>query len=429
MPSPDGRSEEGSWRLLNPLSIRFSQPRIAPHFRDGHLLVDTSAEVEVKPFKEGGGEELLLSDPASAPDYDCIILPPFPSIRVISFMPKIRRSDGEAERNERGDQVLGQRAWFALDNRRLYLLQQAAAAVWPKRCCAAVKCLEEVPGSTARELRKFRTTTEGRTVEIGARFGDDMIPWDWQAEVLHLKKATSKPEEVAPDGQFAEDLWDANDWAPLAVSIGEVTKEVEKKRDRQLREHIQQVQEQELRRLQKEKEQEDLQKLLLQEEQRKIQDQQIFLLQQELLNRRRQQQLQQQQRQQQQEQELLLLQQYGGLLDMWSSTDILRQAAVAAAGVASLGGVGLSSLPRACDGGRKLMHCPESGWEYVDPSGNVRGPFGLAKMRLWHQHGFFFPELPMRCSVSDKFRPFSELFPKPIEPFSGFVTRFSSSGD
>jgi len=367
-------------------------------------------EVEVKPFEEGGASSSSKGS-KSAPQYDCIILPPFPSIRVISFMPKIRRSDGEAERNERGDQVLGHRAWFALDNRRLYLLQQAAASVWPKTCCAAVKCLEEVPGSTARELRKFRTTTEGRTVEIGTRLGDaNMISWDWQADVSR-RSPEEPPEDVDPDGQFAEDLWDANDWAPVAVSIGSVTKEVERKRDRQHREHIQQVQQQELQRLQKEKQQEDLQKLLLIEEQRQMQERQIMLLQQQLLQRRRQ---------QERESLLYACQQLDLQHDLWNSTDIFQQ---------SLGGLSLgeSVAPVTMPDARpaaKLVHCPDSGWEYVDPGGNVRGPFGLAKMRLWHQHGFFFPELPMRCSASDAFMPFSELFPKPIEPFSGFVRRF-----
>ena len=158
---------------MNPLSIRFSQPRIAPHYRDGHLIDETAAEVSDMPLEEGGASVANLTDAASgAPPYDVVLVPPFPGIRVISWLPKIRRPDGEAERDEHGDQKLGKRAWFALDNRRLHSLQCAAAKRWPKRCCAVVRCIEEVPGSTIRELRKFRTTTEGRCVEIGVRTGE-----------------------------------------------------------------------------------------------------------------------------------------------------------------------------------------------------------------------------------------------------------------
>mmetsp|Transcript_52558 Transcript_52558/g.97309 ORF Transcript_52558/g.97309 Transcript_52558/m.97309 type:complete len:404 (-) Transcript_52558:203-1414(-) len=399
MPSPDrGGGEEGSWRLLNPLCIRFSQPRIAPHFRDGHLLTETMDEVEVKPLQEGGMPE----DSREAPPYDCIIIPPFPSIRVISFLPKIRRADGEAERNNNGDQILGQRAWFALDNRRLYVLQSAAATAWPRRCCIAVKCLEEVPGSTARELRKFRTTTEGRTVEIGARLGDGMVHWDWRDGVISAPPGQAV--EVEPDGSFAEDLWDAQEWAPLAVSIGSVSKEVEKKRDRQARELVHQAQQKEVMRLLQQKQQEEKEEqlrtqMLLQQER------QIMLVQQHLQQRRRQQELVQ----------LRQFQQPDMFQEVWNAD--VYQPSIASL---TLGAADLSIPPMP-----KLVHCPESGWEYIDPGGTVRGPFGLEKMKLWHQHGFFFPELPMRCSVTDAFMPFSQLFPKPLEPFSGFVRRFS----
>merc|ERR1712136_538905 len=106
---------------------------------------------------------------------------------------------GEAETDRYGDQVYGERAWFALDNRRLHVLQSFATQMWPKRCSIIVRCLEEVPGTTVRELRKFRTTTEGRSVEVGAR-GGSSGRWRWQDA---LPRGASC-ENVANEGVFSE---------------------------------------------------------------------------------------------------------------------------------------------------------------------------------------------------------------------------------
>lgn len=37
---------------------------------------------------------------------------------------------------------------------------------------------EEVPGTTIRELRKFRTTSEGKSVDVGFHFGEPK-QWSW----------------------------------------------------------------------------------------------------------------------------------------------------------------------------------------------------------------------------------------------------------
>ncbi|CAE8588737.1 unnamed protein product, partial [Polarella glacialis] len=193
--------EVGSWRLLNPLSIRFSQPRIAPHFRDGHLLQDTVSEVFEAQLEDPQRHFSRLQDAAEgAPPYDLVLVPPFPAIRVISWLPKIRRPDGEAERDANGDQILGRRAWFALDNRRLYSMQCAAAKRWPRRCCVVVRCVEEVPGTTIKELRKFRTTTEGRSIDIGVRAGD-CRPWCWTQAAPPCARGVG---DVEADGLYPE---------------------------------------------------------------------------------------------------------------------------------------------------------------------------------------------------------------------------------
>ncbi|CAE7658135.1 Lgmn [Symbiodinium necroappetens] len=43
-----------------------------------------------------------------------------------------------------------------------------------------------------------------------------------------------------------------------------------------------------------------------------------------------------------------------------------------------------------------MAPCPDNGWQYIDPSGNIQGPFPIEKMRVWHRHNFFYAELLMR---------------------------------
>mmetsp|Transcript_119036 Transcript_119036/g.370815 ORF Transcript_119036/g.370815 Transcript_119036/m.370815 type:complete len:302 (+) Transcript_119036:63-968(+) len=296
--------EEGRWRLLNPLAVRFSQPRIAPHYRDGHLLDETVAEVYATSLADGGVDDAPRDAAAGAPPYDMVLVAPFPAIRVISWLPKIRRPDGEAERDEYGDQKLGKRAWFALDNRRLHSMQCAAAARWPRRCCVVVRCIEEVPGQTIRELRKFRTTTEGRSVEVGIRVGDTE-PWSWpQAAPLG-----ARVDDLEAEGLYAEDLWDAMQWAPQAVA-------------------------------------------------------------------------------------------------------------------AASGAEGADAAVEPDGRAPALTRCPDDGWQYVDPSGRIQGPFHIERMRVWSRHNFFYPDLPMRCDPADAFRPFADLFPRGAEPFGDRVVRY-----
>lgn len=326
---------EGKWRLLNPLAIRFSQPRIAPHFRDGHLLDDTCLQVEERCLEEPGPNFVPKDSAEGVPPYDVVLVPPFPAMRVISWMPKIRRPDGEAERDANGDQILGKRAWFALDNRRLHSLQYAAASRWPRRCCVAVRCIEEVPGgSTMKEIRKFRTTTEGRCVEVGIRVGETET-WSWQKAAP--AGACTEVDEV--EGHYPEDLWDAIHWAPRAVAAA--SKEAD-----------------------------------------------------EAPSSRQ------------------------------ASPPQHRGPPVATvAGIGRGGGYPQNGGSR----GGLLVLCPEMGWQYIDPHGKTQGPFPIAKMRLWYQHGYFLPDLPMRCDEKDAFVPFQLLFPASLglHPFVGQVMRYS----
>lgn len=66
---------------------------------------------------------------------------------------------------------------------------------------------------------------------------------------------------------------------------------------------------------------------------------------------------------------------------------------------------------------------PIDTWEYIDPKGNVQGPFRLAEMQHWHIKGYFPKNLPIRCQCVDRFVPFSELFPPTLVPFHDLPKR------
>eukprot|EP01054_Gregarina_sp_Poly1_P011523 Gregarina_sp_Poly_1__11522@NODE_99_length_14464_cov_198_334653_g86_i0_p1_GENE_NODE_99_length_14464_cov_198_334653_g86_i0NODE_99_length_14464_cov_198_334653_g86_i0_p1_ORF_typecomplete_len1341_score208_48eIF2A/PF08662_11/0_00011eIF2A/PF08662_11/1_5e36GYF/PF02213_16/6_9e15ANAPC4_WD40/PF12894_7/0_039ANAPC4_WD40/PF12894_7/1_6e03ANAPC4_WD40/PF12894_7/1e04ANAPC4_WD40/PF12894_7/0_69ANAPC4_WD40/PF12894_7/0_88WD40/PF00400_32/8_7e03WD40/PF00400_32/2_3e02WD40/PF00400_32/8e03WD40/PF00400_32/1_5e04WD40/PF0040 len=50
-------------------------------------------------------------------------------------------------------------------------------------------------------------------------------------------------------------------------------------------------------------------------------------------------------------------------------------------------------------------------WQYVDPKGNVQGPFSRKEMRAWWEKGYFAGDLPVRCNVSEEFVTLQEMFP------------------
>ncbi|CAK9028286.1 unnamed protein product [Durusdinium trenchii] len=89
-----------------------------------------------------------------------------------------------------------------------------------------------------------------------------------------------------------------------------------------------------------------------------------------------------------------------------------------------------------------MAPCPDNGWQcahevvniprertvfihhrYIDPAGNIQGPFPIEKMRIWHRHNFFYADLPMRSDPVDAFLPFGQLFPAGEQPFHGRVLR------
>eukprot|EP00397_Hematodinium_sp_SG-2012_P011410 GEMP01011548.1.p1 GENE.GEMP01011548.1~~GEMP01011548.1.p1 ORF type:complete len:749 (+),score=168.62 GEMP01011548.1:120-2366(+) len=75
------------------------------------------------------------------------------------------------------------------------------------------------------------------------------------------------------------------------------------------------------------------------------------------------------------------------------------------------------------------LPCPEAGWQYVDPRGNVQGPFKLAEMQQWNKLGYFRRDLMMRCIGSDEFVKLEQLFPHPLIPFSSYPNRPLGKGN
>mmetsp|Transcript_43263 Transcript_43263/g.78744 ORF Transcript_43263/g.78744 Transcript_43263/m.78744 type:complete len:388 (-) Transcript_43263:206-1369(-) len=382
-------SEEGRWRLLNPLSIRFSQPRINPHFRDGHLLNETAEGVYEVPLEDALRAAQHASAnrddaAAGAPPYDTVLVPPFPAIRVISWLPKIRTPDGEAAKDERGEQLLGKRAWFALDNRRLHALQVAAVNRWPTRCCVVVRCIEEVPASTVKELRKFRTTTEGRSVEVGVHVGETDT-WTW-AQALPSSYGLTRPFDLEAEGLFAEDLWDAAQWAPdaHAIALRFPAEEDSVGKSAAKQHHTSKD-------AASNNNHNKLEYYLGHNDQRWAHEQKIGATAPHYLSQQ------------------------------FASGGVAEHACMDEIFAALARGAGLRPPPRRS--GKSLEPCPDGGWQYIDPSGIIQGPFHLDRMKAWYARGFFYPDLPMRCSSQDEFLRFQDLFPPGSEPFNGHVVR------
>lgn len=115
-------------KFISPFAIRFSQARIRPTFQDGRIVENSMEQIEAAPWpKEACGGS-----------YDLLLRPPFPTIEIIRWWPKLREEDGTSLVDEQGTIILGEPCWFTFDNRRLYCLQAAAVKCWPARVAAVV---------------------------------------------------------------------------------------------------------------------------------------------------------------------------------------------------------------------------------------------------------------------------------------------------
>jgi len=138
-------------KLICPLAVRFSQDHIRPEFING-----SDIEAAIKAIKTKPGSD----------DFDIVLVPPFPAIEVIRGHLK----SGDANH------------WLSLDNRRLYCLQRAAAAHWPKRAGVVVEALR---APTEGMRKKVNSSVDGLSVGIGHSPKALTGRWDWQQEVKH----------------------------------------------------------------------------------------------------------------------------------------------------------------------------------------------------------------------------------------------------
>jgi len=153
-------------KLISPFAVRFTQEHIRTTFRDGR-----SVEAAVREIHEAPGMG----------DYDVILKFPFPAIEIIRWHAHPREDASAPESIDTSGEVADGDHWFTLDNRRLYCLQRAAAACWPRRAAISVEILYASPGSVRR---KCDTTTYGRSVTIAPSI--HVLPtsrWDWRVEV------------------------------------------------------------------------------------------------------------------------------------------------------------------------------------------------------------------------------------------------------
>lgn len=236
-------TEECRVVLLSPFDIHFSQTRIRTEFQDSRLTEDAIPQIQVVPLgtssssisvpsADSAAAEGAAPKPAAAEgaavsaddDADKVgdddhqlgitevsedlseekrgkefqmLWHPFPRIEVTKWRCKLREADGSPKLDPSTGLELysHEERWFSFDNRRLYCLQKAAAAVYP----AEVRCeVVEIPPTLARtrELRKFDTRTFGCSVLAGRRDDDNLVKWSWRV-------AVGLPEEAQPEDGVA----------------------------------------------------------------------------------------------------------------------------------------------------------------------------------------------------------------------------------
>lgn len=201
----------GRQRLLSPLEIHFSQSHIRPDFQDGLSVLETATAMQAPEHRQkfdklqiGEANEWEAVGVPVGDGHWWLLQPPFPGIEVIQWRCKIRAEDGSLKVDEQGCELYGEREWYSLDNRRLYCLQRAAAALHPIEVRCVVSVIRQEEGN-CREFRKFRTPDRGRTVALGHRDALDLPRWSWRRdlglpdEVLSCGSTIAKPRRRGPN--------------------------------------------------------------------------------------------------------------------------------------------------------------------------------------------------------------------------------------
>lgn len=176
-PRPEGEIE---W--MSPLDVLFSQNVVYPKFTDGRSVDDAVKLIRAVPC-EGDPDAVILK-------------PPFPDIQAVRWCPKLRDGQGKPLSDGQGGYRMGAEGLFTVDNRRLYALQRAAVAQWPKRCTIPVEVFTDRL-EVMKHLKKFRTRTNGLSITISEWNGvgrdnikdfSAMRVWDWHSAVSSVQE-------------------------------------------------------------------------------------------------------------------------------------------------------------------------------------------------------------------------------------------------
>lgn len=180
-------------KLINPLAVRFSQPKIQIQFTSGEDIHETLGKIGV------------ICPPQGSGTYNHVLVLPFPPITVLRWRPKLRDEDGQAIYGEdrksrsgrRGRAVRGDENWFTLDNRRLYCMQRKATQLWPAVIGAPVRVLDVWGDENARRsvnLRKFRTSSCGQSIRLVAvgetSLANPVLVWNWLEATVRQAQST-----------------------------------------------------------------------------------------------------------------------------------------------------------------------------------------------------------------------------------------------
>jgi len=193
----EGPPTETIW--CSPLEICFSQNVIYPRFTDGKSVDDAVKQIQVV------SDRRVISDDVPQDEDYLVMETPFPTMEAVRWSPKLRDGQGRPLLDEHGDQRRGSQGLFSVDNRRLYALQRAAVAHYPRRCLVEV-AISTDKNEVMKHLKKFRTRTNGLSITVSewngvgrdnARHYSAMRVWDWRSAVARAREEGATGDAAA----------------------------------------------------------------------------------------------------------------------------------------------------------------------------------------------------------------------------------------
>ncbi|CAJ1406387.1 unnamed protein product [Effrenium voratum] len=201
---------------VSPLEVNFSQHVIYPLFSDGTSVDETVREV------------VAIEEENDTSEVSYWLKTPFPQIQAVRWCPKLRDGEGKPVLDENGEERRGVEGLFALNNRRLYVLQRAAVYHYPRKCKVRIEVVTE-RWEVLHHLKKFRTRTNGLSIFVSEwsarrhprnlwqcsrepRHGtgrdntkhfDVLRVWDWRSAVAKLEEGGPEHEQAAESGSCA----------------------------------------------------------------------------------------------------------------------------------------------------------------------------------------------------------------------------------